>query len=210
MDKKIEPVDRGRLKEALEPYLPPQIISDMLEDRVLTDLWDVLYSAVEYYTGGEDEALEAVRKERVETIDQLVEKLNYWGKSMESPLDIERIKELLEPYLPEDVIEDALESGESGDLRDLLNIAVDYFTDGDRRALDSIKGVEIAGVDDLLDQIRWWHQATESPDAWYDPVEGRWYSPDENYEENYSESDYGGEDLSVRDEEAGEIETEEE
>ena len=200
MEKKIDTADTDRLKQALQPYLPGNIITDMFEDRVLTDLWDVLYTAVEYYTGGEKDALEAVRKEKVESVDQLLDRLRWWGKSAESPLDIERIKELLEPYLPEDVIDEALLDGESGDLKDLLTIAVDYFTDGDRRAMDSIKSVEISGVDDLLDQIRWWYNATESPDAWYDPVEGKWYSPDENYEEDYGDSDYGGEDLSVRDE----------
>ncbi|HNU73973.1 MAG TPA: hypothetical protein PKM95_03920, partial [Deltaproteobacteria bacterium] len=198
MEKKIDTADTDRLKQALQPYLPGNIITDMFEDRVLTDLWDVLYTAVEYYTGGEKDALEAVRKEKVESVDQLLDRLRWWGKSAESPLDIERIKELLEPYLPEDVIDEALLDGESGDLKDLLTIAVDYFTDGDRRAMDSIKSVEISGVDDLLDQIRWWYNATESPDAWYDPVEGKWYSPDENYEEDYGDSDYGGEDLSVR------------
>ncbi|HNR50453.1 MAG: hypothetical protein BWZ01_01250 [Deltaproteobacteria bacterium ADurb.BinA179] len=206
MEKKIDTADTDRLKQALQPYLPGNIITDMFEDRVLTDLWDVLYTAVEYYTGGEKDALEAVRKEKVESVDQLLDRLRWWGKSAESPLDIERIKELLEPYLPEDVIDEALLDGESGDLKDLLTIAVDYFTDGDRRAMDSIKSVEISGVDDLLDQIRWWYNATESPDAWYDPVEGKWYSPDENYEEDYGDSDYGGEDLSVRDEEEGEVE----
>ena len=206
MEKKIDTADTDRLKQALQPYLPGNIITDMFEDRVLTDLWDVLYTAVEYYTGGEKDALEAVRKEKVESVDQLLDRLRWWGKSAESPLDIERIKELLEPYLPEDVIDEALLDGESGDLKDLLTIAVDYFTDSDRRAMDSIKSVEISGVDDLLDQIRWWYNATESPDAWYDPVEGKWYSPDENYEEDYGDSDYGGEDLSVRDEEEGEVE----
>jgi len=206
MEKKIDTADTDRLKQALQPYLPGNIITDMFEDRVLTDLWDVLYTAVEYYTGGEKDALEAVRKEKVESVDQLLDRLRWWGKSAESPLDIERIKELLEPYLPEDVIDDVLLDGESGDLKDLLTIAVDNFTDGDRRAMDSLKSVEISGVDDLLDQIRWWYNATESPDAWYDPVEGKWYSPDENYEEDYGDSDYGGEDLSVRDEEEGEVE----
>lgn len=206
MERTIESVDKDRLKILLEPYIPKNIITDMFENRVLTDLWDVLYAAVDYYTGGESEALEAVRKERVESVDDLLDRLRWWGKSAESPLDIERIKELLEPYLPEDIIEEALEGGESGDLRDLLNIAVEYFTDSDRRALDSIKGAEISSVDDLLEHIRWWYNATESPDAWYDPVEGKWYSPDENYEENYGESDYGGVNLGARDEEEGEEE----
>jgi len=203
MEKKIDQREKEKLRKTLEPYLPRYIITDMFEDRILTDLWDVLYAAVDYYTGGEREALEAVKRERAESVDDLLEKLRWWGKSAESPMDAERIKELLEPYLPEDVIEEALEEGESMDMKDLLAIAVDYFTDGDRRALDSIKGVEISGVDDLMDHIRWWYNATESPDAWYDPVEGKWYGPDHNYEEDYGDSDYGGEDLSVRDEEKG-------
>ncbi len=206
MERTIESVDKDRLKVLLEPYIPSNVITDMFENRVLTDLWDVLYAAVDYYTGGENEALEAVRNEKIESVDELLDKLRWWGKSAESPLDTERIKELLEPYLPEDIIDEALEGGESGDLKDLLDIAVEYFTDGDRRALDSIKGVEISSVEDLLEHIRWWHNATESPDAWYDPVEGKWYSPDENYEENYGESDYGGVNLHVRDEEEGEEE----
>ncbi len=206
MERTIGSVDKDRLKVLLEPYVPGNIITDMFENRVLTDLWDVLYAAVDYYTGGESEALEAVRNEKVESVDDLLDKLRLWGKSAESPLDIERVKELLEPYLPEDIIDEALEGEESGDFTDLLNIAVEYFTDGDRRALDSIKGVEISSVEDLLEHIRWWHNATESPDAWYDPVEGKWYSPDKNYEEDYGESDYGGVDLHVRDEEEGEEE----
>jgi hypothetical protein len=206
MEKKIDTGDKDRLKDLLQPYLPTHIITDMFEERVLNDLWDVLYTAVDYYTGGENEALEAVKAEKVDSVDQLLDKLRWWGKSAESPLDTERIKELLEPYLPEDIIDEALESGENGELKDLLTIAVEYFTDGDRRALDSIKGVDITSIDDLLEHIRWWFNATESPDAWYDPVEGKWYSPDENYEENYGDSDYGGEDLTVRDEEEGEEE----
>jgi hypothetical protein len=206
MDRTIGSVDKDRLKVLLEPYIPRNVITDMFENRILTDLWDVLYAAVDYYTGGENEALEAVKNEKIESVDDLLDKLRWWGKSAESPLDIERIKELLEPYLPEDIIDEALEGGESGDFKDLLNIAVEYFTDGDRRALDSIKGVDISSVEDLLEHIRWWHNATESPDAWYDPVEGKWYSPDENYEENYGESDYGGVNLHVRDEEEGEEE----
>ena len=206
MDRTIGSVDKDRLKVLLEPYIPRNVITDMFENRILTDLWDVLYAAVDYYTGGENEALEAVKNEKIESVDDLLDKLRWWGKSTESPLDIERIKELLEPYLPEDIIDEALEGGESGDFKDLLNIAVEYFTDGDRRALDSIKGVDISSVEDLLEHIRWWHNATESPDAWYDPVEGKWYSPDENYEENYGESDYGGVNLHVRDEEEGEEE----
>ena len=206
MDRTIGSVDKDRLKVLLEPYIPRNVITDMFENRILTDLWDVLYAAVDYYTGGENEALEAVKNEKIESVDDLLDKLRWWGKSAESPLDIERIKELLEPYLPEDIIDEALEGGESGDFKDLLDIAVEYFTDGDRRALDSIKGVDISSVEDLLEHIRWWHNATESPDAWYDPVEGKWYSPDENYEENYGESDYGGVNLHVRDEEEGEEE----
>ena len=133
MERTIGSVDKERLKVLLEPYIPKNIITDMFENRILTDLWDVLYAAVDYYTGGEDEALEAVRNEKVESVDDLLDKLRWWGKSAESPLDIERIKELLEPYLPEDIIDEALEGEEIGDYKDLLNIAVEYFTDSDRR-----------------------------------------------------------------------------
>lgn len=172
MDKQI---DGQKMKERLKPYLPMTVISDMLEDRTLNDLWDILYYAVDYYTGGNEEALEAVRKERVDSVDRLLEKMRWWGTAREEGIGEARIRELLGSYLPDDVIEDALKSGVPADLGELLRIAVEHFTDGDNRALDAVKGIRVETVDDLMDHITWWYNASASPTAWLNPEQGEEY-----------------------------------
>lgn len=172
MDKQI---DKVRIREQLKPYLPMTIISDMFEDRTLTGLSDILYYAVDYYTGGNEEALKAVRKERVDTVDQLLDKMRWWGTAREDEIDESGIREVLESYLPDDVIDDALRNGIPADLGELLRMAVEYFTDSDNRALDAVKGIRIESVDDLMDHITWWYNTTASPTAWLNPEQGEEY-----------------------------------
>ena len=165
-------VDKEMVKERLQPYIPMTIISDMLENRVVNDLWDVLYAAVDYYTDGNQQALDAIHDVEVKSVDQLIEKMRQWGGAREDEMDKERIKEMLEEYLPDDIIDEALEGEKLGDLWDILHIAVDYFTDGDNRAFDAIKGIKIESVDDLMDHVRWWYNLTSAPDVWYNPEQG--------------------------------------
>jgi hypothetical protein len=165
-------VDKEEIKERLRPYIPMTIISDMLENRVVNDLSDVLYAAVDWYTEGNHEALDAIHDVEGRSVDQLVEKMRQWGTAREEELDRERLRELLEEYLPDDVVEDALQGGSLGDLWDILHIAVGYFTDGDNRAFDSIKGIRIETVDELMDHVRWWYNMTSAPNIWYDPEQG--------------------------------------
>lgn len=165
-------VNKEMVKEKLEPYIPRNIISDMLENRVVNDLWDVLYAAVDYYTEGSKEALDSIHDVEVKSVDQLIEKMRYWGGAREDEMSKERLRETLEEYLPEDIVDDALEGERLGDLWDILHIAVDYFTDGDNRAFDSIKGIRIDTVDELMDHVRWWYNLTSAPDIWYNPEQG--------------------------------------
>jgi hypothetical protein len=165
-------VDKEMVKEKLQPFIPMTIISDMLENRVVNDLWDVLYAAVDYYTDGNQQALDAIHDVEVKSVDQLIEKMRQWGGAREDEMDKERIKEMLEEYLPDDIIDEALEGEKLGDLWDVLHIAVDYFTDGDNRAFDAIKGIKIETVDELMDHVRWWYNLTSAPDVWYNPEQG--------------------------------------
>jgi hypothetical protein len=167
-----EKLDKEQIRESLRPFIPMTIISDMLENRVVNDLSDVLYAAVDWYTGGNRDALDAIHDVEVKSIDQLVEKMRQWGTAREEEIDRERLRELLEEYLPDDIVEEALEGADQGDLWDFLQIAVDYFTDGDNRAFDSIKGVKIETVDELMDHVRWWYNMTSAPNIWYDPEQG--------------------------------------
>jgi hypothetical protein len=165
-------IDKEELRERLSPFIPMTVISDMLENRVVNDLSDVLYAAVDWYTGGDREALDAIHDEEVKSVDQLVEKMRQWGTAREEEIDRERIGELLEEYLPDDVVAEALEGGSQGDLWDVLHIAVEYFTDGDNRAFDAIKGIRIETVDELMDHVKWWYNMTSAPNIWYDPEQG--------------------------------------
>ena len=168
-----EKVDKELIKERLNPYIPKNIISDMLENRVVNDLWDVLYAAVDYYTEGNEQALDAVHAVEVKSVDQLIEKMRQWGTAREEEIDKGSLRELLEEYLPDDIVEDALEGEKLDDLWDILHIAVDYFTDGDNRAFDAIKGLKIETVDELMDHVKWWHNLTSAPDIWYNPEQGQ-------------------------------------
>jgi hypothetical protein len=165
-------VDKDEIRERLRPFIPMNIISDMLENRVVNDLWDILYAAVDWQTGGSPEALAAIHEVEVDSIDGLVEKMRQWGTAREEEIDRERVREMLEEYLPDDIVADALEGGNLGDLWDILHIAVDYFTDGDNRAFDAIKGIKIETVDELMDHVRWWYNMTSAPNIWYDPEQG--------------------------------------
>lgn len=165
-------IDKEELRERLKPFIPMTIISDMLENRVVNDLSDVLYAAVDWYTKGNQEALESIHDVEVKSIDQLVEKMRQWGTAREEEIDTERLRDLLEEYLPDDIVNDALSGKAEGDLWDILHIAVDYFTDGDNRAFDSIKGVKVETMDELMDHVRWWYNMTEAPNIWYDPEQG--------------------------------------
>jgi hypothetical protein len=169
MDGKI---DKTELRERLRPFIPMTVISDMLENRVMNDLSDVLYAAVDWYTGGDQEALSSIHDVEVGSIDQLVEKMRQWGTAREEALDCERLRELLEEYLPDDIVDDALSGGGQSDLWDILHIAVDYFTDGDNRAFDAIKGVKIETVDELMDHVKSWYNMTSAPNIWYNPEQG--------------------------------------
>lgn len=169
-------VDKEMIKERLQPFIPMSIISDMLENRVVNDLWDVLYAAVDYYTDGNQQALDEIHDVEVDSVDQLIEKMRQWGGGMHEAtgeeIDKERLREMLEEYLPDDIVHDALESEKLGDLWDILHIAVDYFTDGDNRAFDDIKGIKIENVDELMDHVRGWYNLTSAPDVWYNPEQG--------------------------------------
>jgi hypothetical protein len=165
-------LDKNELRERLRPFIPMTIISDMLENRVVNDLSDVLYAAVDWYSGGDQQALDEVHRMEVKSIDQLVEKMRQWGTAREEQIDRERLGELLEEYLPDDIVDDALQGVEPGGLWDVLNIAVGYFTDGDNRAYDSIKGIRIETVGELMDHVKWWYNMASAPNIWYDPEQG--------------------------------------
>ncbi len=169
-------VDKDTIRERLKPFIPMNIITDMLENRVVNDLWDVLYAAVDYYTDGNQQALDAIHDVEVDSVDQLIEKMQQWGGGMHEAtgeeIDREDLREMLEEYLPDDIVSEALEGEKLGDLWDILHIAVDYFTDGDNRAFDDIKGVRIETVDELMDHIRGWYNLTSAPDVWYNPEQG--------------------------------------
>lgn len=167
-----ERVDKEQIKERLRPYIPKNIISDMLDNRVVNSLWDVLYAAVDYYSEGNEQALDAVHAQEVKSVDQLIDKMRQWGAPQEDEFGKERLRELLEGYLPEDVVDEALDDERQDDLWDILHIAVGYFTDGDNRAFDAIKGLKIETVDELMDHVKWWHNLTSAPDIWYNPEQG--------------------------------------
>ncbi|HNY66002.1 MAG TPA: hypothetical protein PKM41_11235 [Deltaproteobacteria bacterium] len=165
-------VNKEEIRERLKPYIPLSIISDMLENRVMNDLSDVLYAAVDYYTEGNEQALEEAHRVEVRSIDQLIEKMRQWGTAREEGIDKDRLREMLEEYLPDDIVQEALEGEGTGDLWDILHIAVDYFTDGDNRAFDAIKGIRIESADELMDHVRAWHNMVSAPNIWYNPEQG--------------------------------------
>jgi len=166
-------VDKAVIKQRLEPYIPKNIISDMLDNRVVNDLWDVLYAAVDYYSEGNEQALDEIHGIEVKSVDQLIDKMRQWGTAREEEIDKDRVRELLEEYLPDDIVDDALEGEKLDDLWDILHIAVGYFTDGDNRAFDAIKGIKIQTVDELMDHVKWWYNLTSAPDIWYSPEQGQ-------------------------------------
>lgn len=165
-------LDKEIIKERLKPYIPKNVITDMLDNRVVNDLWDVLYAAVDYYTEGDEQSLKAVHDVEVKSVDQLIEKMRQWGTAREEEFDKERLRELLLEYLPDDIVDSALEGEKPDELWDILHIAVDHFTDGDNRAFDAIKGIEIETVDELMDHVSWWYNQTSAPDIWYNPEQG--------------------------------------